>query len=350
MATARRRMPIRTARRRVPIRFLSVLAAILVCTKLLHFSLHLEAPSPKYGSPDDLDTNSKEYGSLQQESYRASITTTTSNHVNTTTLLQNKKAAWEFSSNETALLSRSIPVFRSIWHEIQGQGCQKTTVERLPRLQRHVNSLDIFVVSHGGVGSNAIIDYMEQNTSFHAKGDDVEMYQQSCHLGSPVWVPLVRQQATPTLVLLGDFWRALCSMHKRKWLPMNIAKNFYGAQNCKAGRFRNFYIKKFPRDPAGIKMMLLSYILYPDSTVILQAPYTKESINAALTLLGKPDVGSIKWKTSPYESVATISTAKTPTSLSRYCYGYDVPTSMPYRRLEEFLGEMPRLESIGNAP
>lgn len=219
-----------TFRRRVPIHILGVLAAILVCTiKLLHASVHLEASNtidtPKYGSPD-LDINSKENWSLiQQESYRASITTTiTPNQVNATTLLQNKAAAWDFSSNETALLSRSIPVFRSIWHDIQGQECQKTIFKRLPRLQRHVNSLDIYVVSHGGVGSNAIINYMEQNTSFHAKGDDEEMYRESCHLGSPVWLPLVRQQATPTLVIMGDFWRALCSMTKRKWLPMNIAK------------------------------------------------------------------------------------------------------------------------------
>jgi hypothetical protein len=223
MATSRRRVPIRTARRRVPFRILSVLAAILVFTKLPRASLHLESSylidSPKYGSPD-LAINSKQYGSR----YPASITTTASNQINTATLFQNKTAAWEFSSNETALLSRSIPVFRSIWHDIQGQECQKTIVERLPRLQRHVNSLDIYVVSHGGVGSNAIIDYMEQNTSFHAKGDDEEMYRESCHLGSPVWVPLVRQQATPTLVLMGDFYRALCSMNRRKWLPMNIAK------------------------------------------------------------------------------------------------------------------------------
>jgi hypothetical protein len=221
MATPRRRLPIRIPRRRVPYRILSVLAAILVFTKLLHASLNLESSylidSPKYGPPD-LDINSKEYGSR----YPASITTTASNHVNTTML--SHTAAWEFSSNETEILSRSIPVFRSIWHDIQGQECQKTILERLPRLQRHVNSLDIYVVSHGGVGSNAIIDYIEQNTSLHAKGDDEEMYRQSCHLGSPVWVPLVRQQATPTLVLMGDFWRALCSMQKRKWLPMNIAK------------------------------------------------------------------------------------------------------------------------------
>jgi hypothetical protein len=215
-----RSVPVR--RRGMPIRILGALAAILVFTKLLRASLHLEASnlidSPKYGSPD-LD-NSKEYGSR----YRASIITTAPNQINAATLFQNKIAAWELSANETALLSRSIPVFRSIWHDIQGLECQKTIVDRLPRLQEHVNSLGIYIVSHGGVGSNAIIDYMEQNTSVHAKGDDEEMYRESCHLGSPVWVPLVRQQATPTLVLMGDFWRALCSMQKRKWLPMNIAK------------------------------------------------------------------------------------------------------------------------------
>jgi hypothetical protein len=225
-----------TARRRAPIRILSVLAALLVWTRLLSVSLRMEesnlnnSDSPiqqeSYRAPITF-FSSKEYSEYrppQQESYRAPITTTTSNQVNFAMMSQNKTAAWEFSSNETALLSRSIPVFRSVWHEIQGQGCQKPIMKRLPRLQRHVNSLDIYVVSHGGVGSNAIIDYIEQNTSFHAKGDDEEMYRQSCHLGSPVWVPLVRQQATTTLVLLGDFWRALCSMHKRKWLRMNIAK------------------------------------------------------------------------------------------------------------------------------
>jgi hypothetical protein len=234
---------------RIRIRILSVLllAAILVSTRLLHLSLHLEASnlninsSPEDGSPYPyLDISSKEYSSPnppQQERYRydqnssqlsfqdTATKTTTPSHVNVNTPSQNKTAAsWEFSANKTALLSRSISTFRSIWHEVQGQECQKIVMKRLPRLQRHVNSLDIYVVSHGGVGSNAIIDYMEQNTSLHAKGDDEELYRQSCHLGSPVWVPLVRQQPTPTLVLIGDFWRALCSMKKRKWLRMNIAK------------------------------------------------------------------------------------------------------------------------------
>jgi outer membrane lipopolysaccharide assembly protein LptE/RlpB len=144
MAIPRRRVPIRTAQRRVPIRILGALAAILVFTKLLHASLHLEASnlidSPKYGSPPDLDINSKEY-----ESHLASITTSVSKQVNAATLLQNETAAWEFSSNETALLSRSIPVFRSIWNDIQGQECQKIIVDRLSNLQQHLKKLDIFV-------------------------------------------------------------------------------------------------------------------------------------------------------------------------------------------------------------
>jgi hypothetical protein len=119
MAIPRRRVPIRTAQRRVPIRILGALAAILVFTKLLHASLHLEASNL--------------------------ITTSVSKQVNAATLLQNETAAWEFSSNETALLSRSIPVFRSIWNDIQGQECQKIIVDRLSNLQQHLKKLDIFV-------------------------------------------------------------------------------------------------------------------------------------------------------------------------------------------------------------
>jgi hypothetical protein len=169
-----------TVLRRVPIRILSLLAAILVCTSLLNASLHLEASTLNGDDSPDLDISSKKYASLQQQS----ITPSTLNQVNNATaLFQNKAAAWEFSSNETALLSRSMPVFRSIWHEIQGQGCQKRIRNRLDRLQRHVNSLDIYVVSHGGVGSNAIIDYIDTNTTYRSKSDDDESYRQSCHIG-----------------------------------------------------------------------------------------------------------------------------------------------------------------------
>ncbi len=89
-------------------------------------------------------------------------------------------------------------------------------------------------------------------------------------------------------------------------------------------------------------MMLLSYILYPESTVILQAPYTKESINDALTLLGKPDL---------VHQMENFSVRE------RGNYSQDtnefvklLPMYQPYQRLEEILGEMPRAWKTSDTP
>lgn len=82
-------------------------------------------------------------------------------------------------------------------------------------------------------------------------------------------------------------------------------------------------------------MMLLTYILYPESTVILQAPYTKDSINTALTLLGRPDLVpqmehfSVRDRGSNYSQDAKD-------------FAPLLPMYQPYHRLEEILGEMPR--------
>jgi hypothetical protein len=87
-------------------------------------------------------------------------------------------------------------------------------------------------------------------------------------------------------------------------------------------------------------MMLMSYILYPESTVMLQAPYTKESINAALTLLGKPDLVHQMQNFSIRE---------------RGNYSRDenvklLPMYQPYYRLEEILGEMPPAWKASDTP
>jgi hypothetical protein len=101
-------------------------------------------------------------------------------------------------------------------------------------------------------------------------------------------------------------------------------------------------MNKFPRDPAAIKMMLLSYMLYPESTVFLQAPYTKESINDALTLLGKPELVHQMENFSVRErgnySQADSDFVKV------------LPMYKPYQRLEEILGEMPRAWKASDTP
>jgi hypothetical protein len=89
-------------------------------------------------------------------------------------------------------------------------------------------------------------------------------------------------------------------------------------------------------------MMLLSYILYPESTVILQAPYTKESINDALILLGKPDL---------VHQMENFSVRKRG-NYSQYDSEFVklLPMHQPYQRLEEILGEMPRAWKASDTP
>jgi hypothetical protein len=89
-------------------------------------------------------------------------------------------------------------------------------------------------------------------------------------------------------------------------------------------------------------MMLLSYILYPESTVILQAPYTKESINDALTLLDKPDLVHQMEDFSVRERGNYSQHADEFVKL--------LPMYQPYQRLEEILAEMPRAWKASDTP
>jgi hypothetical protein len=101
----------------------------------------------------------------------------------------------------------------------------------------------------------------------------------------------------PTLVLVGDFWKAVSSMHRRNLLSMNIAKNLYGAKKCK--RKYDHYLKTFPRDPVGFKTTIWIYMNASlpafnsnSRTVFLQAPYTSEYIDRALNLIGLDDLAN----------------------------------------------------------
>jgi hypothetical protein len=89
-------------------------------------------------------------------------------------------------------------------------------------------------------------------------------------------------------------------------------------------------------------MMLLSYILYPESTVILQAPYTKESINDALTLLGKPELVHQMEGFSVRERGNYSQDAGEFVKL--------LPMYQPYQRLEEILEKMPRAWKASDTP
>jgi hypothetical protein len=240
-------------------------------------------------------------------------------------LLEPMAAIFKVGTNFNATTSSTSV---SVWHALYGLACQQATFGNVAPLVDYISSLDLYILSHGGIGSNALVDHLDQHSSLTVKIKDnsksrnkkakKKFYDYSCHLGNPVLVGLVRlpqqqqqhlllPRIPPTLVIIGDFYNAFCSMKRRGWLNMNIAKNLYASQYCRTQW--QYHLQQhgaatagpFSTDPAGIKIMMLSHIFVAsknrtaaaaprdkDSSspiVFLQAPYNRESIVQALELL-----------------------------------------------------------------
>lgn len=63
---------------------------------------------------------------------------------------------------------------------------QSTEMTNADCYRNYIKALDLWVVSHGGVGSNAIIEHlMEHGKNMTVQRRKVEVYQNTCHLGYP---------------------------------------------------------------------------------------------------------------------------------------------------------------------
>ena len=156
-------------------------------------------------------------------------------------------------------------------------------------LRKHISTLDLWVVSHGGVGSNYLIDYLESQGLKLGPNLSKQYYQRICHLGNKNMVDMVWDgSGTPALVIVGDIWSSLLSQHRRNWLRMNVAKNIFGDQKCEMKSYSR-YVDLNPEDPVGIKSMIKTF-MRTKNTVFLKAPYTKDSVAAALKMLGLQQV------------------------------------------------------------
>ncbi|CAB9515150.1 expressed unknown protein [Seminavis robusta] len=146
-----------------------------------------------------------------------------------------------------------------------------------------LSDLDVWVVSHGGVASEYLYSHLKDR-DIHLVPSPKHNLAYLCHLGNPEMVELVYPSDTPILVIIGDFWRALMSMHRRNYLKLNMAKIVFGEERCKMPKYKD-YVSKNPNDPAGIKAMIRTYTKLPN-VVFLKAPYSKESVMQAAQLLG----------------------------------------------------------------
>ena len=140
-------------------------------------------------------------------------------------------------------------------------------------------SLDVWVVSHGGVASNALCDHMQK----HGLRTRPDNYGLICHKQHPGF-----SIGKPILVIHGDYLDAILSMDRRKFLTANAAKMCLGidAPEIPLSRF----MQSFPDDPVGFSMFLESFRKAKqdglDKIAFLRYPYTNEEAIAAFESIG----------------------------------------------------------------
>jgi len=135
-------------------------------------------------------------------------------------------------------------------------------------------SIDVWVVSHGGVASNALCDHLQKQ----GLRTRPENYGLICHKQHPG-----KSIGKPILVIHGDYLDAIRSMDRRKFLTANASKMYFGidAPEIPLSRF----INSFPDDPVGFSTFLESFKTAKengiDKIAFLRYPYTnQEAIDA----------------------------------------------------------------------
>ena len=142
-----------------------------------------------------------------------------------------------------------------------------------------VDSIDLWVVSHGGVASNAICDFLENN-GIRTRPKNYGLICHKKHPGNSIKVPI--------LVVYGDFEMSIKSMDRRKFLTANATKMRYGMDIPEINLKR--LIETNPDDPMGIIEFLDSFKLAKerklDEIEFLQYPYNNNDAEEKLKKLG----------------------------------------------------------------
>lgn len=133
-------------------------------------------------------------------------------------------------------------------------------------MESYLNTLDVYVVSHGGVSSNYINDLLARHGYRTGKHD--ELWNTLAHAIRP------HSNNVKTLYIHGDYEQAIASQNYRNILGMNMNKIRNGT--CK-GNTMDEFISMYPDDPMGIKAQYYNFVGQPNVWT-LKYPYTKEQL------------------------------------------------------------------------
>ena len=141
------------------------------------------------------------------------------------------------------------------------------------------DSIDVWVVSHGGVASNALCDHM-QSQGLRTRPKNYGLICHKQHPGTSVGKPI--------LVIHGDYLDAIRSMDRRKFLNANAAKMCLGINSPEIPLSR--FLQSYPEDPIGFSMFLESFrnakLNGIDKVAFLRYPYTNEEAILAFESIG----------------------------------------------------------------
>ena len=141
------------------------------------------------------------------------------------------------------------------------------------------DSIDVWVVSHGGVASNALCDHL-QKQGLRTRPENYGLICHKQHPGESIGKPI--------LVIHGDYLDAIRSMDRRKFLTANASKMCFGIDAPEISLSR--FINSFPDDPVGFSIFLESFKAAKekgvDNIAFLRYPYTNQEAIEAFKTIG----------------------------------------------------------------
>ena len=170
-------------------------------------------------------------------------------------------------------------------HRALGQcSCEGPPSKNLDVLADYVRSLDIWIVSSGGVASNALGAYLYDNNIYYgftkpsaeAKANFTS-FVSTCH-------PPYQFVANPPSILYvyGDLRNALQSVLHQHYMLLNMEKLTYGTDSkCRFGAssLESLLESNHP-DPYGVAHQLKNFMSVDTPTVFLNYPFTGSSLSA----------------------------------------------------------------------
>ena len=164
-------------------------------------------------------------------------------------------------------------------HEIDdGTGARRwASLLKQACIHRHfVSDVDIWVVSHGGVASNAVCDHLIRH-GIRARSSSYRQCCHMCHPGCSVGVPI--------LVIAGDIVNAILSMHSRSFLIANATKLLWSRDMPQTDP--SLLLTNHADDPLGATKMVRSFVdQHLDNVQFIRYPFTASRLSSALYELG----------------------------------------------------------------